>query len=103
MQQLPGAMSALVVEITQACQLLANLLELIGYVCREGSHDELNPGGPPRDEQCAVWRKEYWFAAATHPFHMIALIDLVKDEVHWLETYLPGSDAVHYLGFPLSD
>lgn len=103
MQQLPGAMSALVVEITQACQLLANLLELIGYVCREGSHDELHPGGPPKDEQCPVWRKEYWFAAATHPFHMIALIDLVKDEVHWLETYLPESHAVHYLGFPLSD
>ncbi|MDR3412163.1 MAG: hypothetical protein P4L87_14665 [Formivibrio sp.] len=103
MQQLSEGMSALVVEVTQVCVLLEELLALMGYVRREGSLDELHPGGAPRDEQHAVWRKEFWFAAATSPFQVIALLDLVKDEARWLSNYLPEPNAVHYLGFPVLD
>ncbi len=103
MQQLSDEMSALVLEVMHACRPLEDLLALTGYVRREGSRDELSPGGLPGDGPHAVWRKEFWFAAATHPFHVIALIDLVKDEARWLETYLPESSAVNYLGFPALD
>lgn len=103
MQSLSDDMSALVLEVTQCCPPLENLLALTGYARRARSLDELNPGGKPKDERKAVWRKEFWFAAATNPFHVIALIELVKDEARWLQDYLLQPDAVHFLDFPEID
>lgn len=101
MQSLSEEMSALVLEVTQCCPPLENLLALTGYSRRGRSLDELTPGGQVWNDHHAVWRKEFWFAAATNPFHIIALIDLVKEEAHWLSHYLPGgADAIRYLDFP---
>lgn len=100
MQKLSHEMSALVLEVTQCCPSLENLLTLTGYTRRGRSLDELTPGGKPKNERHAVWRKEFWFAASTNPFHVIALTDLVKDEARWLATYLPAEDPVRYLDFP---
>lgn len=103
MQRLSDDMSALVLEVTRVSEPLEQLLEFTGYTRRAQSLDELNPGGEVSDASRAVWRKEFWFAAVTNPFHVISLIDLVKDEAQWLREYLSDSSAVHFLGFANPD
>lgn len=104
MQKLSDEMSAIVLEVTDAYPLLERLLERDGYSHHGRSLDEFNPGqlisGSAEDQ---AWRKEYWFASNTEPGHVVALIGLVKEEVSWLEEYLPHPGSVHYLDFPPQD
>lgn len=101
LQKLSADMSAIVLEVVQAYPLLSQLLERDGYSRHGRSLDELHPGGSVSAAQKdSVLRKEFWFAASTEPAHVVALLDLVKCEVSWLEQYLIQADAVHYLDFP---
>lgn len=101
LQKISEEMSAIVLEVVDVYPLLAQMLMRDGYSPHGRSRDELHPGqslaGTGED---SVLRKEFWFAASTEAAHMVALIDLVKDEVSWLEQYLPQPGAVLYLDFP---
>ena len=101
MQYMSVEMSALVLEVVDAYPFLERILRRAGYAQKSPSRDELTPGDAVAFESsCMVWRKEFWFDVDTNPLHVIALIDVVKDEVAWLEGYLPQAQAVHYLDFP---
>lgn len=99
-QRLSNEMSAFVLELTEVYAPLDGLLEQTGYARRARSVDELTPACVMVDHAGSAWRKEFWFASSSNPFHVIALIELVKEEVHWLSCYLPDAGAVHYLDFP---
>lgn len=101
-QRISDEMSAFVLELTEICVPLDALLQQIGYAKRARSVDELTPGGFADELPGSVWRKEFWFASSTNPFHVLALVELVKEEAHWLSNYLPDVGAVHYLDFPES-
>lgn len=103
MQRLSEKMSALVLEVTEVCPLLEALLIASGYSRCGRSLDELSPGGAAECGPYAVWRKEFWFAVDTDPLHVIALIDLVKEEARWLADYLPNPYPVRYFEFPPSE
>lgn len=101
MQCMSVDMSAFVLEIVDAYPFLEKILRRTGYAQKSPSLDELTLSDASASESSyMVWRKEFWFALDTHPLQVIALIDLVKDEVGWLEAYLPRAQAVHYLDFP---
>ena len=100
LQQLSPSMAAFVIEVNEVAQPLDGVLELTGYVRRAASADELNPGGDAFDLPDAVWRKEYWFANETEPMHVVALLRHLKQEMRWLETYLPkGARGIHFADF----
>ena len=100
LQQLSPGMAAFVIEVSEVVQPLDGVLDLTGYTRRAPSADELHPGGDAFDVPCAVWRKEYWFANETEPMHVVALLRHLKQEMRWLETYLPdGERAVHFADF----
>lgn len=100
LQRLSDEMSAFVLEVTDVGVPLTFLLQDVGYAKRARSVDELTPGGTEPVGKGSVWRKEFWFAAATSPLYVLALHGLVKDEVTWLSRYLPDSGAIHFLDFP---
>lgn len=100
LQQISPGMAAFVIEVSDVVQPLDGVLELTGYIRRAASADELHPGGDVFDLPCAVMRKEYWFASETEPMHVVALLRHLKQEMRWLETYLPaGERAIHFADF----
>ena len=104
LQQLSPGMAAFVIEVSDVNPPLDSVLVLTGYARRAPSADELTPGGVAVDLSTAVWRKEYWFANETEPTHVIVLLRYLKQEIHWLETYLPkGEDGIYFAGFVPTD
>ncbi|QKJ67820.1 hypothetical protein HQN60_14425 [Deefgea piscis] len=100
LQQLSSSLTAFVIEVSEVSQPLDGVLSLTGYVQRAASIDELHPGGDIFDLPNAVWRKEYWFDNDTEPMHVVALLRHLKQEMRWLETYLPqGMRAIHFADF----
>lgn len=100
MQRMSSEMSALVLEVADAYPFLEKILYQTGYSKKKSAQDELTLEGALCGEAAfMVWRKEFWFAVDTDPLHVVALVDLVKDEVSWLEGYLPHAQSVSYLSF----
>lgn len=100
LQQMSPEMSAFVIEVTRVISPLSEILALNDYQQRAPSLDEVTPGGEPLDLPHAVWRKEFWFANATNPSHVVMLMEHVKQEMDWLATYMPsGKSAAHFAKF----
>ncbi|SFN95120.1 hypothetical protein SAMN05660284_02595 [Formivibrio citricus] len=99
-QRISDEMSAFVLELTEVYSPLDEILAQTGYARSARSLDELTPGGVVDEYADSVWRKEFWFSLSTDPLHVLALMELVKEETGWLSGYLPDAGAVHYLDFP---
>jgi hypothetical protein len=99
LQQISPGMAAFVLEISDSSPVFAEFLAAIGFVSRQASFSELEPGGVAG--LLPVWRKEFWFEVNIQPAHVIALMARIREEACLLAEYLPdGVAAVHFADFP---
>ncbi|WP_028456172.1 hypothetical protein [Chitinilyticum litopenaei] len=104
MQQISTGMASFVIEISEATAVLGELLATQGFARSTPSQDELHPGNGLAATLAVIWRKEFQFAVDIHPEFVLALMEVIKNEVRALSAYFPaGEQGVSFMAFPGDD